>query len=375
MIRHLAAMHTCLTTLRHTLTLLSILMLLWHPALSADEELWARPVAVGGSWQLYRHGIASAGLPLELTVVQHFGRLQAIANDGRYVSGTIDGHRIRFDIHCAVTTRACIEERYDGVLHGAYIDGTARRGPQRDTFRAHIDKRFSLTFDDGPLADGTSQVLAQLAQLTNPAGEPIKAAFFFVAEAPVTTADRVVHYAPFELWREKGSIVANPELTQQVIGAGHFVGNHTWHHSWSWWPWQSDSSAIEEEINGWEAAARNSGVFDYARIYRPPYLSRFTEHARISAALGYSAISGHTTGDAEPGATLDSVQQRALTALEYCTDVPCPLIFHDTRTVTQQHLTKVVEFLQKLGFALVDFSPPPQPHVAQQDAAVATLQY
>lgn len=375
MIRHLASMHTCPIKLHQALALLSVLVLLWHRTSYAEEELWARPVAVGGSWQLYHHDTAPSAQPLQLKVVQRYGRLQALSSDGRQASGTIDGHRIRFHIHCPVTTLACSEERYDGVLHGAYIDGTMQRDKLRRTFHVHIDKHFSLTFDDGPLADGTSQVLAQLAQLTNLAGEPVKAAFFFVADAPVATADRIGHYAPFELWREKGSIAAHPGLTQRVIGAGHVVGNHTRHHSWSWWPWQSDSKAIAAEINGWEEVATGSGIFGYARIYRPPYLSRFTDHALISAALGYSAISGHTTGDAEPGATLESVQQRALTALEYCADDPCPLIFHDTRPVTQQHLVQVVEYLQQRGFALVDFSHPPGPHVAQQNAPADMQQY
>lgn len=90
-----------------------------------------------------------------------------------------------------------------------------------------------LTFDDGPIPEVTPWVLEQLAQYN------AKATFFCVGD----------------------NVQKNPEVFQQVLDAGHTVGNHTYNH-----------------LNGW--ASDNLPYFHNIRkcanlvnsdLFRPPY--------------------------------------------------------------------------------------------------------
>lgn len=96
-----------------------------------------------------------------------------------------------------------------------------------------LDKCIYLTFDDGPVPEVTPWVLEQLQKFN------AAATFFCVGD----------------------NIRKHPETFQQVISAGHTIGNHTYHH-----------------LNGWETP-----VEDYIRnmnlaeelyptgLFRPPY--------------------------------------------------------------------------------------------------------
>lgn len=95
------------------------------------------------------------------------------------------------------------------------------------------DKQLFLTFDDGPHPQITPWVLRMLAEFN------AKATFFCVA-------DNVKKY---------------PEVYNQIISAGHSVGNHTYHHLNGWKHNKSDYLAdvklAEEYID--------------SRLFRPPY--------------------------------------------------------------------------------------------------------
>lgn len=103
-------------------------------------------------------------------------------------------------------------------------------------FTWHIpteEKTLFLTFDDGPIPEVTPWVLEQLAVYE------AKATFFCVGD----------------------NIRKHPEVFQQVIDAGHAVGNHTYNH-----------------LNGW--ASDNIPYFHNVRhcanqvhsvLFRPPY--------------------------------------------------------------------------------------------------------
>jgi len=68
------------------------------------------------------------------------------------------------------------------------------------------EKRVCLTFDDGPVPEVTPWVLEQLEKFN------ARATFFCVGE----------------------NIQKHPEVFQQVIDAGHCVGNHTYNHLSGW---------------------------------------------------------------------------------------------------------------------------------------------
>lgn len=110
------------------------------------------------------------------------------------------------------------------------------RGPQDG-------KRVALTFDDGPAAGFTEQVLAVLRDYHVPAT-------FFVC----------------------GKNVENhPDLLRRIVAEGHAVGNHTYSHPFVYF---KSRRRIAEEIDRTQAAIEKVVGFRPA-IFRPPYGARW----------------------------------------------------------------------------------------------------
>ncbi|MCH2084294.1 MAG: polysaccharide deacetylase family protein [Saprospiraceae bacterium] len=95
------------------------------------------------------------------------------------------------------------------------------------------EKVVYFTFDDGPIPEVTPWVLEQLAAYD------AKATFFCVGE----------------------NIQKNPEVFQQVVNAGHAVGNHTFNHLNGW-----ASDNIEYFHNIRHCANQMDSI-----LFRPPY--------------------------------------------------------------------------------------------------------
>lgn len=99
------------------------------------------------------------------------------------------------------------------------------------------DRRIYLTFDDGPVPEATPRVLEILKQ------HGAKATFFMVGD----------------------NILKHPSLYEQVVSAGHAVGNHTFHHLNGW---KTDTAAYAEDVMRFDALHPTP-------LFRPPY-GRFT---------------------------------------------------------------------------------------------------
>ncbi len=95
------------------------------------------------------------------------------------------------------------------------------------------DKRIYLTFDDGPIPEITPWVLEQLKKFD--AG----ATFFCVGD----------------------NIRKHAETFQQVINAGHSIGNHTWNHLNGW---KTPVEDYMQNVDRFEAMYPTS-------LFRPPY--------------------------------------------------------------------------------------------------------
>lgn len=121
-----------------------------------------------------------------------------------------------------------------------FIPAVIRKIFSRYTWnRSGEGKTIYLTFDDGPVPEVTPKVLDILHQYN------ARATFFCVGD----------------------NVRKNPQLFKQVIGAGHKIGNHTFHHL------NGSLTAKEEYLRNVEACTvemkKAAGVSP--ELFRPPY--------------------------------------------------------------------------------------------------------
>lgn len=242
-------------------------------------------------------------------------------------------------------------------------------------------RSFMLTFDDGPVPGKTDAVLATLRRYLGEDGQPVRAGFFMVGDAPVGFWPGRRYYAPYEIWIHKGSMRRHPEIVARVRAAGHLIGNHTTHHIWPRWPWYRSEARLTAELQAWETIAREAAEQDptaragdesttvsprnesprneSTRLFRTPYLADTPELTRVAQTLGYQIIGGETVGDASPEHTAQDVLKRVQHLMETPQNdkTPVVLIFHDILPLTVNHLGDVIDCLLDRGYALRHFDP------------------
>ena len=163
-----------------------------------------------------------------------------------------------------------------------------------------------LTFDDGPHPDITPRVLDLLNEYD------AKATFFCIG-------DRVKQY---------------PAIVEQIIAAGHIIGNHTQHH-----------------LNGWKTSA-NEYVDDVAEaqgfikssLFRPPYGRMTGNQARAIRKMGmkiimWTILSADYDQDISPA----DVSKRVTENIENGSIV----VFHDSEKAAVNMFFALTELLKK----------------------------
>lgn len=185
------------------------------------------------------------------------------------------------------------------------------------------EKIIALTFDDGPHATYTPQVLDLLAKYD------AKATFFVVGEY----ADKL------------------PNLIQRQEEEGHEIANHTYTH-----PYSSTPQELEIELK-----KTNKAIFDitgtYPRLYRPVGGSYNDRTINTAVQNGYQVVmwSWHqdTQDWKEPG--VDKIVTKVLSGAR-----PGDIVlFHDAggnRTQTVKALEKILPALKKEGYKFVTVS-------------------
>ena len=102
-----------------------------------------------------------------------------------------------------------------------------------------LDRKVSLTFDDGPVPGVTDWVLEELAK------RELNATFFMVGD----------------------NVRKHPSLAQEVLSAGHQLGNHTYHHLSGW---KTSTDTYLKDVAACDAILEDTlGV--QASLFRPPY--------------------------------------------------------------------------------------------------------
>ena len=177
------------------------------------------------------------------------------------------------------------------------------------TFRT--GKAVYLTFDDGPIPEVTPKVLAILAKYD------VKATFFMVGE----------------------NIDKYPEVYEQVVHAGHTVGNHTYNHLKGW---RTPFGQYMENVN-------KCGV---SPLFRPPYgkatlRQRIALHHKGYQIIYWDILTRDYDASVTPEAMLSRIQRETR---------PGSIInFHDSLKSNERMLEvlpKAIEWLQAQGYVL-----------------------
>jgi len=168
-----------------------------------------------------------------------------------------------------------------------------------------------LTFDDGPIPEVTPWVLELLKE------NNLKATFFCIGD----------------------NVRKHPQIFQQIIDAGHRVGNHTMHH-----------------LNGWKTSTENylanikeAKTYISSSLFRPPYgkLSR-SQTRKINKEFNIIMWS-HLTYDFDATADMDVSFKKITNTLKPGSII----VFHDSLKAEKQLkiiLPKMIDWMKNNNF-------------------------
>ncbi len=144
------------------------------------------------------------------------------------------------------------------------------------TSLARGTKQLALTYDDGPNDPHTLRLLEVLAR------HQVQATFFQIGRY----------------------VQQRPEITREIVKAGHVVGNHTFTH-----PLLTFKSAdeIRQQLSSCRSALQGA-IGDHANLFRPPFGGRRPTVLRIARELGLEPIMWNVTGydwNAPPSAAIE----------------------------------------------------------------------
>ena len=178
--------------------------------------------------------------------------------------------------------------------------------------KCRVGKAVYLTFDDGPIPEVTPKVLAILDKYK------VKATFFMVGE----------------------NIDKHPEVFEQVVQAGHAIGNHTYNHMKGW------------KVSTAEYIANVQKFPKETKLFRPPYGRTWVWQRRAVKRLGYEIYLWDVlTRDYNPRRTPEAM----LRQIQRCTRPGSIINFHDSIKSNERMLEvlpKAIEWLLSKGYRL-----------------------
>src|ERR1035437_8712963 len=144
-------------------------------------------------------------------------------------------------------------------------------------------KQLALTYDVGPNDPHTLRLLQVLA------GHGVQATFFWIGRY----------------------VQQRPEITRQIVNAGHIVGNHTFTH-----PLLIFKSAdeIRQELSNCRSALQDV-IGKHSNLFRPPFGGRRPATLRIARELGLQPVMWNVTGydwNAPPATVIENKVARQM---------------------------------------------------------------
>jgi peptidoglycan/xylan/chitin deacetylase (PgdA/CDA1 family) len=186
------------------------------------------------------------------------------------------------------------------------------------------EKVIALTFDDGPTAGFTEEILDTLAALET------RATFFLVG----------------------AQMKRRPELTKLIVEGGHEVGNHSFsHHRMVFVSYES----VAHEVEATNSLIRAAG-FEGQIHFRPPYYKKFINLPRYLADNGIVTI----TSDLDPETSADSSDPEAMAHYVAHHAAPGSIILLHVmfrqRSASMASVPLIIKRLERQGYEFVTIS-------------------
>jgi peptidoglycan/xylan/chitin deacetylase (PgdA/CDA1 family) len=217
-------------------------------------------------------------------------------------------------------SRIIAADSANAPIYGHYLKQPENRPHLRSL--ALKEKEIILTFDDGPLAPQTREVIDILDK------HCIKAMFFSVGKMAK----------------------ANPKLLQELERRGHTVGTHTWSH-----PGKMDEMS-QEDIK-YEVEKGFIAVSEAMGRPIPPFM-RFPGLRESKQALSYLRARNVSvwsvdviSGDTEPGATSAKIRHDTVSRMKQ--QGKGIVLLHDIKRITVDALDGIITDLKADGFRFV----------------------
>lgn len=178
-----------------------------------------------------------------------------------------------------------------------------------------INKSIAISFDDGPDATITPQILGILKD------NDIKAAFFCIGQK---AAD-------------------NPDIIRKIDSEGHVIGNHSWSHSFCF-DFLSTRRMVDELRKTQNVLAAIQGK--KIRMFRPPYGVTNPSLARAAREMNYHLIGWNLRSN-------DMTQKDENKVLERLKNKIRPgdvILFHDTRENTLKILDSFIRYAKSMNY-------------------------
>lgn len=194
---------------------------------------------------------------------------------------------------------------------------TSKAKPNANPIPSTNTKRVALTFDDGPHAKVTQQILKTLKKYN------AKATFFVVGN----------------------KVEKNPTILKEIFNAGHEIGNHTYNHSKLTTLTDKD---VKTQIQSTNALVKSVTGYD-TTVFRPPYGSynkKITDQLNVPNVLW--TIDTLDWKHHDPKKTVQIINTNVKNG--------SIILMHDIHQTTADALDSVLSSLQKKGYQFVTVS-------------------
>jgi peptidoglycan/xylan/chitin deacetylase (PgdA/CDA1 family) len=180
------------------------------------------------------------------------------------------------------------------------------------------EKIIALSFDDGPNAEYTPQVLALLANYE------ATATFFVIGK----------------------HIHGNESLLKQMLAEGHSIGNHSYSHSF--FIDFKNVQGFKEELAQTEELIFNA-IGKRVKLFRPPYGVTTPNLAKAAKLLDYRIIGWNIRSLDTTKDSVEVITQRVQSQIKS----GAIILLHDTSAKTIQVLKQTLNFAQTNGYEVV----------------------